>query len=476
MRVTVMGLGLHGGGLAAARFFVSHGAEVTVTDLRTEEALEASIRGLEGYPVRYVLGRHEEEDFRSCDMVIKNPGVPPDSPFLGMAPRVETDISIFLKLVSVPIIAVTGTKGKSTTVTAVHHVLTGPLPGTRLGGNITVSPLSFADELIPAETAGTEARPEPPSAPGQTGSFVNPPGPAPVVLELSSWQLGDLMGRGLLKPKIAAVTNLLWDHQDRYPLFEDYARDKAVILEEQDPSDYTVLNLDDGWFPWFDRRRRGRLLGFSRSPLPLGTEGAWLDEEGSGWTALDEEREECILEPDAPVPGMHHRTNLLCAGLICRAYGVSAAEVRERLRVFPGVPHRLEPVSNRLNLHIYNDSAATIPDAVLEAVKSFSGSLVLITGGTDKNLDFSPYREAAGYPRAIVLLEGTGTRKIEEVLNDTGKEYFGPYGSLEEAVETAVTNARAGDTVLFSPGCASFGMFLNEFDRGNRFRDLVSAL
>ena len=453
MKITVMGLGLHGGGLAAARFFAGHGAEVTVTDLRTEDALDASIKGLDGFRIRYVLGRHEEEDFRSCDMVIKNPGVPPDSRFLKTAPRVETDISIFLKLVSVPVIGVTGTKGKSTTVTAVHHVLSASFPEARLGGNITVSPLSFVDELLRSTAAGS----------------------SPVVLELSSWQLGDLTGRGLLKPKIAAVTNLLWDHQDRYPLFEDYARDKAVILEEQDQDDYTVLNLDDGWFPWFDRRRRGSLLGFSRYSLPLGTEGAWLDEEGYGWVSLGEEPEECILDPDAPIPGLHNRTNLLCAGLICRAYGIPAAEIRSRLRGFPGVPHRLEPVPNRLNLHVYNDSAATIPEAVLEAVKSFSGPLVLITGGTDKNLDFSPFREAAEYPARIVLLEGTGTRKIEEALHDAGKEYFGPYPSLEEAVETALTNARPGDTVLFSPGCASFGMFLNEFDRGNRFRDMITA-
>ena len=462
MRVTVMGLGLHGGGLAAARFFTSHGAEVTVTDLRTEDVLEASLRGLEGRRIRYVLGRHEEEDFRSCDMVIKNPGVPPDSPYLRMAPRVETDISIFLMLVSVPILAVTGTKGKSTTVTAVHHVLSASLPETRLGGNITVSPLSFVDELLLRADVAAEGAPLP-----------HPP--APVVLELSSWQLGDLMGRGLLRPRIAAVTNLLWDHQDRYPLFVDYARDKAVILEDQTSSDYTVLNLDDGWFPWFDRRRRGRLLGFSRSPLPLGTEGAWLEEDGSGWAAFGDD-EECILDAANPVPGLHNRTNLLCAGLICRAYGISPADIRERLERFPGVPHRLEPVPNRINLSVYNDSAATIPDAVLEAVKSFPGALVLITGGTDKNLDFTPYREVAEYPETVVLLEGTGTRKIEEALNDAGKEYFGPYSSLEAAVETAVKKARLGETVLFSPGCASFGMFLNEFDRGNRFKKLISAL
>ena len=173
LRVTVMGLGVHGGGLASALFFARRGAEVTVTDLRGPDALAPSIERLAGLPVRYVLGRHDVADFESADLVIKNPAVPTGSPFLAAARDravpVETDVSVFLSLARCPVIAVTGTKGKSTTASAIHHGLLRASPRARLGGNITVSPLEFLDDLAPTD---------------------------PVVLELSSWQLGDLGGPG----------------------------------------------------------------------------------------------------------------------------------------------------------------------------------------------------------------------------------------------------------------------------------------
>ncbi len=190
-----MGLGAHGGGVSTARYCAQSGADVTVTDLRAAEALTQSLRQLDGLPIRYVLGEHREEDFRDTDLVVKNPAVPRTSPYLKYAHRIETDISLFLNQHRGEIYAITGTKGKSTTATALHFILSADDPSARLGGNIAVSPLSFAAELT-----GTEA----------------------VVLELSSFQLGDLLltppGRRGQLPRfaIAAVTNLLHDHQDYY--------------------------------------------------------------------------------------------------------------------------------------------------------------------------------------------------------------------------------------------------------------------
>ena len=207
MKVTVMGLGVNGGGLASARFFARRGAAVTVTDLRPAEALRESMDGLREFPVRYVLERHEEADFTGADLVIKNPAVTGASPYLEAARRhgvsIETDLSVFLTLTRNPILAVTGSKGKSTTASAMAFGLSRAYPDARLGGNITLSPLAFLEELPPA---------------------------APVVLELSSWQLGDLRGRGLLRPAVSVFTVILPDHLDRYAGMADYVADKKAIF------------------------------------------------------------------------------------------------------------------------------------------------------------------------------------------------------------------------------------------------------
>ncbi|MBE3130529.1 MAG: UDP-N-acetylmuramoyl-L-alanine--D-glutamate ligase, partial [Acidobacteria bacterium] len=247
MKVTVMGLGINGGGLASALFFARRGADVTVTDLRDREALAASLAELEGLPVRLVLGRHEQDDFKKADLVVKNPAVPPGSPFLQAArahgAAVETDLSIFLSLAKNPVIAVTGSKGKSTTASAIAFCLARVDPGAKLGGNITVSPLSFLDELA---------------------------GRTPVVLELSSWQLGDLRGRGLLAPVVSAFTVILPDHLDRYPGMVEYVADKKAIFQEQLPRAKAVFNLDDPWQREFPRETRATSFFYSAGPLPEG--------------------------------------------------------------------------------------------------------------------------------------------------------------------------------------------------------------
>jgi UDP-N-acetylmuramoylalanine--D-glutamate ligase len=183
----------------------------------------------------------------------------------------------------------------------------------------------------------------------------------------------------------------------------------------------------------------------------------------------------------AKLPGAHNRMNLLCAALALRLFGVDARTARTALSDFPGVEHRLELFRTWRGVRFYNDSAATIPHATVQAVKALPGPVVLITGGTDKNIDFGPLAEVAGLPSAIVLLAGTGSEKIRAILDASGVSYEGPYPALAEAVARAVEKAEAargdrGATVLFSPGCTSFGMFLNEFDRGRKFKETVAAL
>ena len=463
MKVLVMGLGLHGGGLESALYLAKRGAEVTVTDLRDEKTLAPSIEKLKGYPIRYVLGRHEVEDFQKADMVVKNPGVRSDSPFLKAARRLETDISLFLSgccAFGPRILAVTGSKGKSSTASALYHVLgegAGALGEGKawLGGNISLSPLSFLDELDEKDT---------------------------VVLELSSWQLGDMAGNRLLKPRAAVITPIMRDHMDRYPSMEAYVADKRLIYKNQDKADVTVAR-DDDWGRSFLHESQGRPLLYSEKPLDETSPGGWISSpEGPAFARLWEGPGQGGVVELVPakllVPGLHQKQNLLAAALALLDLGLEADFIRESLGRFPGVEHRLELFHERNGVKFYNDSAATIPEAAAAAVYSFEKpgrktSLVLVTGGTDKNLDFTPLALAADKAKSVILLEGTGSEKLKKLLDEKKIRYRGPYDSVGGTVKAAFEEASPGDEVVFSPGCTSFGMFINEFDRGLKWKEGV---
>jgi UDP-N-acetylmuramoylalanine--D-glutamate ligase len=451
-----MGLGLHGGGAASARFFASRGARVTVTDMKSESELDESLARLTDLPIRYVLGEHREEDFTEADLVIKNPAVPAHSRFLSLAREIDTDVGIFLRFNRRPVLAVTGSKGKSTTVSALHAALLPAYPDARLGGNITVSPLSFLNECLePAEN--------------------------PVVLELSSWQLADLPDLELLAPRIAVITNIFPDHQNRYANMEEYIRDKERIFLAQKQDQCSVFNRDDPRWKRFAGKTPARPFFVSARPLPDGTAGAFL-QHGRGWyrpaadastgTAAEEE----ILTESGGLPGRHNRLNLLTAGLCARLFGVPAETVRQALAAFGGIEHRLELVAEIDGSSWYNDSAATIPDATEAALESFASPVHLIAGGTDKELDYSPFTRLITRASSVHLLAGSATERMEAILRDADVSYHGPYDSLVEAVASARAAARPGEAVLFSPGATSFGMFANEFDRGRRFKHCVMQL
>lgn len=450
-RVVVMGLGAHGGGVASARYCAEAGADVTVTDLREASDLAGSIAQLSDLPVRFVLGRHDLADFRAADIVVKNPAVRRDVSVLREARRIETDISLFLRLHQGPVLAITGTKGKSTTASALHHILAESHPGARLGGNITVSPLSFSSELMGSE---------------------------PIVLELSSFQLGDL----LLTPfgataafAVSAVTNIMPDHQDYYASMDDYVADKAVIFASQHPDAWCLLSADDRWSREYRPPHPDRVVRVTSAPLMRrdGPSAGFRD----GWGVIDlPDRDDPVrlVEPDSRAGGAHQRTNLLYAAAAALLFGVPAETVRRRAGDFPGIAHRLESLGTAGGVHFVNDSAATVAEAALAAVESFSEPVHLIAGGSDKGVPIDGFARAASKAESIHLLEGTATDRIVTLLDSLGLRYQGPYAKLEEALEGAVAGARDGEIVLLSPGCASFGMFRNEFDRGEQFRSLVA--
>lgn len=472
MKVLIMGLGLHGGGLESVHYLAKHGAEITVTDLRDEKTLTPSIEKLQAlvdHPIRYVLGHHSIEDFEKADMVIKNPGVKPDSPFLKASRHIETDISLFLANSPARLTAVTGSKGKSSTASAIYWVLKEArnqkiLSGNGyLGGNITLSPLTFLDELTSEDD---------------------------VVLELSSWQLADLKGRlkekeeagkaheSLLKPRAAVLTAILPDHLDRYPTMDAYIADKRVIYHGQDSRDVTIAG-DDDWGRSFLAESSGRPLVYSEQPLSEGIADGWLT-KGPGLARLRgiaSSGEVVEVVPERLlIPGHHQKKNLLAASLSLLDLGIPPDLIRDALGRFPGIEHRLEFFHEAGGIRFYNDTAATIPEAAAAAVGAFDSPLVLVTGGTDKNLDFSPLVKAAPKAKVIVLLAGTGSEKLKKHLDSAGLSYQGPFDMVDNAVKASLKVAEKGDVVVLSPGCASFGMFLNEFDRGRKWKEAVTRL
>lgn len=475
--ITVMGLGLHGGGLATTRFLLQHGAKVTVTDMKTESELAPSVQALyndkniNSSNLRFVLGKHDVADFELADCVIKNPGVKYErNPYLAKAKYIETDISLFLRFAQPFLIAVTGSKGKSSTVSALNYALNKVGIKTYLGGNITVSPLSFLDEYL--EHKKTTAL-------------------APVILELSSWQLADLHGRNILKPSIALITPIMNDHQNWYACMQDYMADKACISENQTSQDYMIC-AGDKFGDYFAQKTKAQVLRYPKD-IPATLQDNWVD------TLL--------------VPGAHNKQNILNTALVMNLLNIDVKVIKKALQQYSGLPHRLECFYKtdikQNKLIFYNDSAATIPEASIAALEAFTQTCILIFGGTDKNLDFTLFLEKLEQLHTkkrditIFLLQGTGTQKFISLLKKThfmkqslasdskksfdlfSVPFFGPYESLEQllgelknnVLEKTLDNLLKKEVIiLFSPGAASFGLFKNEFDRGNQFKELVQQI
>lgn len=514
-KITVMGLGLNGGGEAAVRFFLRHGAFVTVTDMKTSEQLAPTIKRLNNDPTldkdrfSYILGCHKIEDFADADCVIKNPGVKiQGNKYLAVAKKIESDISIFLHFTKAPIIAVTGSKGKSSTVSALDFGLRNAGFKAFLGGNITVSPLTFLER-----TDGT----------------------TPVVLELSSWQLADLRGRKALKPKIAIITKIMPDHQNWYGNMESYVADKKLIYADQDSSDFTILDFDEDdylkdcenpepgckcWGDVFAKETKGTVLRYSKYALPKEVMGAFQKADGKqteGFLQLPEgfvpEKALMFSEKDnevqkvmgrLEVPGDHMKTNVLNASLAMRLMSVAPKQICAIMGTWKGISHRLEKFhdwtskENGIKFSFYNDSCATVPEAAAAASQAFGRKVILLTGGTDKNLNFEPLAkvlrgeggsEAKYVPLQTYLLAGNGTEKLIQLVQPS-KKILGPFDSLEimlgmlksnlqDSSAPRIFNWYEGDDplpVVFSPGATSFGMFTNEFDRGNKFKDAVKQV
>lgn len=454
-RVTLMGLGTRQGGLGIARYLVSQGAQVTVTDLRGEDVLAETIAALAGLPIRYVLGRHDEADFTpaGADLIVRNPAAPRRAAHLQLARRhgvpIEMEMSLFFRACPAPIVGVTGTKGKTTVSTLTGALLRQALPGARVAGNMGVTALGQLDVLTQD---------------------------APIVLELSSWQLEALIEHRLA-PRIAVLTLIAEDHLNTYDDFADYASTKRGIAWHQRAGDYLVVNRDDpeAW------RAAGETAA-TVVPFGLadqGEDGAWQAGPELVWRWRGNEARWPL--PESPgLRGPHGRRNALAAIAASMLAGGNRAAVEHGLASFGGVRDRMEIVATISGVTFINDTTATAPvaaAAALSALDRTAGRIHLLAGGADKQLDPDPLAEAAAQQQALVyLFNGTATPGLQAALSARGVVPCGHFDSMARAVEAAAQAARPGDTVLLSPGCASFGLFRDEFDRGEQFRQAVAAL
>lgn len=434
MRVLIFGLGILGGGFAAATYFLDRGGEVRITDLRDEKTLGEPVEILKKRGATIISQVHREEDFLWADLVIKNPAVSPDNPYLALATQVVTDISFLLTspiITSIPIIVVTGTKGKTTTVAAVTHALNSLGEEAIQFGNMGISGFSVLADLERRIHSGQEL-------------------PKYLLCELSSWQIRDLYtiaGKSLPHFKIILLTSLFPDHLNKYKDYQAYKEDKWLLFNSSTKRMIVPQKVYDEI-----------ITTLSLKPRNIRT-----IESFSGI-----EKQKARLQP---------------AWAVCRSLGMGSKQITAAFTTFRGVPHRQEQLGMKNQVVFINDSAATIPEAVAFTCANSPWSFHLICGGTDKNLEAHGMLEALKVAKGIHLLGGSfTTNKLIPLLEQEEIPYSGPFSSMEEAVASAYKDAKTDlaihhtVAVFLSPGAASFGMFRHEFDRGDQFREIVKNL
>jgi len=444
-KVLVVGLGKSG--LAAALFLRHRGAQVTVSDIRSAEALAKDIPALLEEGIDVEAGGHGLLTFRRQDLIVVSPGVPLDTPELVQARSfgrpVIGELELAARFLKGRILAVTGSNGKTTTTSLLGEILEKANFPTLVGGNIGVPVVALIEEST-----------------DQTWS----------VLEVSSFQLETTEH---FHPAIAVILNITPDHLDRHGTFENYALAKEHIFAAQDQNDYAVLNADNLRAAAAVERSKAPVYWFSiEHPVDR---GSWVD----GGEILFRSSKDAPVEPVMPLSGIplkgdHNVENVLAAVCAARLAGASVETIRAGVENFKAVEHRLEYVATLNGVEIYNDSKATNVDATMKAIDAFPGGLWIILGGKDKNSDYTVLRDPLRTKARRVLLVGAAAPKIEAQLAGAAPAVH--CGTIGKAVELAAAEASAGEIVLLAPACASFDQFNSFEHRGRVFKDLVRGL
>jgi UDP-N-acetylmuramoylalanine--D-glutamate ligase len=447
----VLVVGMAKSGISAAKLCSRLGAKVTIQDVKSKEELMKSVKEeidiLDSMAVYMLLGEEPTDIIDSFDLIVLSPGVPTDLEFLNKARQLQipiwSEIELAFVLCPCPVIAITGTNGKTTTTTLVGEIMKKYNPGTQVVGNIGIPFTEKVEELKKEDL---------------------------VVAEISSFQLESIH---TFKPKVSAILNITPDHLNRHKSLENYVAAKERIFENQDENDYCVLNDDDDICSKMKHKTKAKALLFSRKKEL--NEGAFL-KDNKIWVRLGKEDEAICLTEELRIPGNHNIENVLAAVAISVSMGVPPEIIRDVVIHFKVVEHRIEFVDKIDGVEYYNDSKATNVDAAIIGIQSMKAPVVLIGGGMDKGADFSEWIDAFdGKVKALIVM-GETADKIIKTANQKGFFNIKKVSSIEEAVRLAKETAQKGDCVLLSPACASWDMFKSYEERGKLFKKAVYAL
>lgn len=451
-KVMVMGLGLNDGGFGAVKYAISQQvSELIVTDLRTADILQETIDKIialppHTVPIRYILGEQNIKNYIDLDILIKNPGIPDNSPYLIAAKEagvsITTDIELFfthIQLLQNPpsIIGITGTRGKTSTTALIHHILSDYYGEGRvlLGGNIRKSILSIIPNI-------------------QANSYI--------VLELSSFQLESIP----YSPHISVFTSFFPDHLDRYNSLEDYFEAKTHIVTSQNKSDFSVLNIDNTRIAGLISKIKSQVTTYSlhNNQANIYIENDYIVYNG----------EKTIFIDDIPIRGEHNQYNVMAAIGVAHITEVPKENIIQSIKSFAGVSGRQQSLGFINGVEIINDTASTMPGALIVALETFKDKpYILICGGEDKGLEYTELSQHIyDSLKGIVLLPGSGSELIKQNMQNIA---IYEVNSLEESVDKALSLTQSGYRIIFSPGATSFGMFRNAYERGERFIDIINS-
>lgn len=445
-KVVVMGLG-EKTGVATAEFLARQKAEVLVSDVKSNGELQGELGKLADYEIEFDLGGHSSKVVTNTDLIVISPGVPSDIPILEEARSlgipIISEIELAYRFCKAPIMAITGTNGKTTTTTLTGEIFTAAYKEVAVRGNIG-HPL--IEDITSLSDKGV------------------------VIAEISSFQLENIKD---FRPKISLILNLTPDHLNRHGSFEDYIAAKKKIFSNQQQSDYTVLNYDDKLIRELTSETEGQVVYFSRrSKLDNGI----YVEEGEIINNLTADKETLIQIDETGIKGPHNLENTLGALTVALLSGINSGVIKRVLKKFSGIEHRIEEVAVIEGRKYINDSKATNPAAAMKALETFSAPITLIAGGMDKKADLTEFAVSiTENVKNLILLGETATKIKKEVLK-FGFNNIKQVTSIGEAVKTAKEVSVNGSIVLLAPGCASWDMFESYKERGNKFKKEVMSL
>ena len=440
-------VGLGKSGLAAALFLRRRGAQVTVSDLRSAQALSKELPFLLDAGILVETGGHGLLTFRRQDLIVVSPGVPLNTPELvqvrAFGLPIIGELELAARFLKGNVLAITGSNGKTTTTTLCGEIFNAAGLPTLVAGNIGLPVIETVEQS--AEGAWS-------------------------VLEVSSFQLETTQS---FHPRIAAILNITPDHLDRHGTFANYAAMKEKIFANQTAGDYLILNGDDAVVQQAASRTRSQVLWFSRSKIVR--QGAFLMNGMVMFRASEQASPVAVLPlADIPLKGEHNIENVLAAVCAACAANIPAEVIGRTVASFHAVEHRLEFVTTIQGVDYYNDSKATNVDATAKAIASFPGNILLIMGGKDKNSDYTQLHALLRARVKSVYTIGSAAAKIEGQIS--GATHVVHAGTLDAAVRQAALDAVSGDVVLLAPACSSFDQFENYEQRGKVFKEAVMAL